>query len=426
VIRKYLVVIIFVLGGSAAVQGQSVRSPFSTFGIGEPYGNSLIQHQGMGGVGISQPQYWYLNNQNPALLVYNTITVFQAGGMGESRAIASDTLREKSLGGNLNYLVTAFPVKVNKWSTSVGLMPYTSVNYDVTYLDVALDGDGIVRDTLYAKESGSGGLTQFYWANGVRLTKEFAIGLRAAYIFGPIETEYQNRTSNEEQSIPYIIEVKDKTVVKDFLFTTGLSYSKDSVGSRDAYRFSAGLTYALKTRFNADRRVESSRLSLNEGVIESDTLTNQEGFLKIPGSVTFGLSLSRRAKWALGTEFNFQDWSRFRSVNKDDEGLDKSWRAALGGEITPDLMAGDNYLERITYRVGLVYEKYPFIVGGSPVKDFGINFGFSLPAGRSSLDLAFKVGKRGNKAENLLEENYFKVYFGITFNDQWFIRRKFD
>jgi hypothetical protein len=71
-------------------------------------------------------------------------------------------------------------------------------------------------------------------------------------------------------------------------------------------------------------------------------------------------------------------------------------------------------------------DKNPFLVNGFPVKDLGINFGFSLPAGRSSLDLAFKYGKRGNKSENILEETYFKIYFGITFNDQWFIKRKFD
>jgi hypothetical protein len=29
--------------------------------------------------------------------------------------------------------------------------------------------------------------------------------------------------------------------------------------------------------------------------------------------------------------------------------------------------------------------------------------------------------------QNLLEENYFRVYFGVTFNDRfWFIKRKFD
>jgi hypothetical protein len=65
-------------------------------------------------------------------------------------------------------------------------------------------------------------------------------------------------------------------------------------------------------------------------------------------------------------------------------------------------------------------------VNNSQLKDFGINFGFSVPAGRSSLDLAFKVGKRGDKAQNILEESYFRVYFGMSFNDTWFIRRKFD
>ena len=76
--------------------------------------------------------------------------------------------------------------------------------------------------------------------------------------------------------------------------------------------------------------------------------------------------------------------------------------------------------------MGLSLEKYPFLANNKEVKDFGINFGLSLPAGRSSLDFAFKVGKRGNRSENILEENYYKVYFGITFNDQWFIKRKWN
>jgi hypothetical protein len=36
------------------------------------------------------------------------------------------------------------------------------------------------------------------------------------------------------------------------------------------------------------------------------------------------------------------------------------------------------------------------------------------------------MGKRGDKANTLLEENYFRIFFGVTFNDQWFIKRKFD
>jgi hypothetical protein len=113
-------------------------------------------------------------------------------------------------------------------------------------------------------------------------------------------------------------------------------------------------------------------------------------------------------------------------VGEDNAGLGQSWRTSLGGEFTMDPLALESYLKRITFRAGLTLEQYPFLANDKEVRDFGINFGFSLPAGRSSMDFAIKTGKRGNKEENILEESYFKVYFGVTFNDQWFIKRKFD
>lgn len=66
------------------------------------------------------------------------------------------------------------------------------------------------------------------------------------------------------------------------------------------------------------------------------------------------------------------------------------------------------------------------MVNGNQIKDFGINFGLSIPAGRSSIDLALTAGQRGSRSKTSLDERYFRLYFGLTFNDQWFIRRKFD
>ena len=86
-----------------------------------------------------------------------------------------------------------------------------------------------------------------------------------------------------------------------------------------------------------------------------------------------------------------------------------------------------NYLKRLTYRTGVSIENSAYLVNGNPVKDFGITFGVSLPVSRiSSLDLALKVGHKGDKTLNTIEENYLKLYFGLTFNDQWFIKRRFD
>jgi hypothetical protein len=100
---------------------------------------------------------------------------------------------------------------------------------------------------------------------------------------------------------------------------------------------------------------------------------------------------------------------------------------AIGGEFTPYSASPGSYLKRITYRTGVSLDHYPYLVNSSTLKDFGINFGLSLPVGRiSSLDIGVKVGKRGSLGLNKIEENYFKLYFGMTFNDQWFIKRKFD
>ena len=80
----------------------------------------------------------------------------------------------------------------------------------------------------------------------------------------------------------------------------------------------------------------------------------------------------------------------------------------------------------MVYRAGLSFEQYPYKANNNTVNDLGINFGFSLPAGRSSVDMAFRYGKRGTLSDNGLQENYFKIFFGVTFNDQWFIKRRFE
>lgn len=396
-------------------------SPFTTFGIGDPYGNATATTQGMAGVGVSQPQFWFLNNQNPALLVYNNLTVFQAGLVAESRTIKSDTLSEKSSGGNMNYLVTAFPVKPGKWGTSLGLMPLTSVNYKLNYSKEVQGSPARATVT----EEGSGGLTQLYWSNGVRINSEWAVGAKISYIFSSIVTSTKNQLPSSVTPVNFPVAIEQQTYVRDFMLGLGVSYSLDSLGAKK-YRLSAGAVYNVAGNLSAKYTDRFYRASSVGEVIEGDTLSEYRGSLHLPASLTVGVSLSRGGRWDIGTEFTYQDWTSFRAVDNSTDNLGTSWRWGLGGEITPDPVAVDNFLKRITYRLGVNYEQYPYLANNNNVRDYGATFGLSVPAGRSSLDVALKLGKRGNKADNILEETYFRVSFGITFNDQWFIKRKFD
>ncbi|MGC3945997.1 MAG: outer membrane protein transport protein [Chryseolinea sp.] len=280
---------------------------------------------------------------------------------------------------------------------------------------------------LVTRETGSGGLTQVYWSNGVRLTPDLSVGLRASYMFGPISNVYTNvLTNTSSDGVPYLVNIENKKNIHGFNFGVGVSYSIDSLGRRKDRRFSIGAVYSLSSNYKAKVNNFISRTSLAGDTIEAYDISTDDGRVHLPESYTFGISYARGSRWNISTEFFYQDWSKFTSVSSDDEGLVESWRAALGGEYTADPYALENYLKRITFRAGFAYQEYPYYANSARVKDYGINLGLSLPAGRSSVDLAAQFGRRGDKAVNVLEETYFKIFFGITFNDQWFIKRKFD
>ena len=423
---------IFLMTLSLSAFGQAARSPFSTFGVGEIFGGSVIQNQGMAGTGVSQPMFWSVNNQNPALLINNYFTTFQAGAVVESRTFRNDTASQKGVNGNLNYLVTAFPVMKSKkhpelmlWSTSITLLPYSKVNYKLIHFDPVLDGGGNEVNTVRVIENGSGGLSQVSWANGFTLTPGLSIGVKASYVFGSTVADYSNRLVNSGQTTPFIVGIKEQTYIKDFMFMGGLAYTKDSLFNNDL-RIHAGLTYAFGTKLDATKTTVQQRRLINETPLTSDTLIYKDGSIEIPSALTFGFAVSKGTTWSLATEFSAQDWSKFNSINAEDEGLEKSWKVSLGGEITPDQTAFKNYLKRLTYRAGVSFEKTPYAINGSQLNDYGFNLGLTMPAGRSSIDWAFRLGKRGNKSETGVEESYFKIYFGITFVDQWFHRRKID
>jgi hypothetical protein len=425
--KKYFSPLIILFALSSAAFGQAARTPFSTFGIGVPYGNALIQNQGMGGIGVAQPQYWTVNNQNPALLVYNYYTAFQAGMLLESRTLKSDSIKQKGTNGNLNYLVIAFPAKVGKWGTSFGLMPYTSVNYKLEYNDNVVDNStGMVVDTVYVGEQGSGGVNQLYWSNGVRLHDNWSIGIKASYLFGSVKKDYSNlQPPDNSVQVPFVVAVNEQAYVRDFQFTGGLSFSQDSIGKKQDLRLSAGLVYNFSADLRTKRTTVVERRSTSGDQLSSDTLTNNNSSVTVPSGFIAGVSISKGTGWSAGVEFAAQDWSKFKSIREEDQGLDKAWRVAAGAEFTPD-QSSNNYLKRITYRVGGSYEKEPFLVNNNQLKDRGVNFGFSLPAGRSSLDWGFRYGKLGDKSKNVLEESYYRIYFGISFVDQWFVKRRFE
>ena len=69
----------------------------------------------------------------------------------------------------------------------------------------------------------------------------------------------------------------------------------------------------------------------------------------------------------------------------------------------------------------------PYLVQNNAIKEFGINFGASFPvAGLSTLDLAVKFGERGTNENGLVHESFMQIVLGLTVNEKWFIKRRYD
>jgi hypothetical protein len=427
--RNLLVALIIIVSAGTAF-GQAARSPFSSFGMGESFGSGMAHSQGMGGVGMSNPEYYWLNSQNPALLVFNRFTTFGAGVIGESRKQNSTELQEESGSGNLNYLCLGIPIMTTKysngvmrWTSSLSLMPYTRLNYQLSY-KIPVIGTGL--NTVDVTEKGSGGINQFAWSNGVSLSKSISVGLKMAYLFSATENEYSNRLSQTNQFLVYTPHVYERTFVSDFQFSPAISIHLDSVFHNNN-RLNFGLMYDMKANLNTEFYQRAERWNGGTLIDSLTTIANAKGYITIPSVISGGISFQHGYQWSVAVDGSYGSYTQYRGLGDNNPYDNDSWRVAAGFQFVPDLTSLSSYLKRVTYRTGVSLENEPYLVNGNPVKDFGITFGMSLPVTRlSSLDFALKVGKKGDKTLNTVEENYLKLYFGITFNDQWFIKRRFD
>lgn len=419
-------VVVFSVFLSTGVFAQASESPLTAQGIGEIKDLSTVQNDGMAGIGISTGSLWYMNTMNPALLPFNSLTVFSVGFATERRTVESAEANSVSSGGNISYLGTALPFINGRWTTAIGLAPYSTVEYNVRKLSSFPESSG---DVLFINE-GTGGFNQVYLSSGVRIGSDFYLGLRGSYLFSSINSQSQTVISDTAVVSSNIIALNDRLSVSDVIWTAGAAFSKDSIFNKNI-RLTVGATYDFATDVNSNlfRTIErrSTRTGSFNIPVAADTLINSDGSQYFPSAYGFGFTFSEGLNWQASLEMQMQSWSEYENFEGGNDNLSDAFRVILGGQYTPEYTSVTNYFNRITYRAGISYAQLPFTINNNQLKEVGINFGLSLPVSRfSSIDLAVKYADRGNVTETFLKEEVWRFGLGITFNDQWFIRRKYD
>ncbi|NHM05842.1 hypothetical protein G4D82_01285 [Flavobacterium sp. CYK-4] len=412
---KKINLLLLLLCSMVTMAQQSTSSPYSFYGIGDIKFKGTAENRLMGSISMF-PDSTHVNIQNPAAYPSLNLTTYTVGGSFNSSRLNSFYGNEKAQRTTLDYMAVGIPMK--KMGLGFGLIPYSAVGYRIRNTDP----DGTIH-----RYNATGGLNKVFVGFGYKINNNLSLGADLQYNFGRIETVGIEKIP-EVQLGSQEVNTSDLSGVN---FDLSLMYKRKINSKIDGY---ASLILSPQSNLTSkNTRVVST-------VLYSDVFDPQnydvfdpiysKNTIKLPAKATIGFGAGHAKKWMLGTEFTFQQTSKFGNRYNDIQNVEykNAFRYSLGGYYIPNYASFSNYLKKITYRGGFRYEDTGMKINNETIRDYAFSAGMGLPLGGafSNLNLGVEYGRRGTAKALLIEENYTNVILSVSLNDRWFIKRKYD
>ena len=416
---KKLIVPVFLFFTLISFAQQGTSSPYSFYGIGDVKFKGTAENRAMGGLTIYSDSI-HLNFQNPASYSNLKLTTFSLGGTYLTTDLSTNKQSEKARRTAVDYLAVGLPL--GKFGVGFGLMPYSSVGYNIQS-NIAATATNPEEIKQY---SGTGGINKVFFGVGYALTKKLSVGVDYSYNFGKIQT-YSFRFI---EGIQYGTREKNLSDITGGTLTAGLNFNTPINKKLNGF---ASVTYSPDSKLSSlnSRNIATIQYSSSgaEILVEPLDVDVANTNLTIPSKLAVGFGLGQNKKWMLGTEITFQKSSgmgnRFNDINNVN--YENSTRFALGGFYIPNFNTFSKYYEKIIYRGGVRYENTGLIINNTSVKDYAVTAGIGLPLMGvfSNINVGLEYGQRGTTSANLVQENYTNISIGFSLNDKWFQKRRF-
>ena len=476
-VSKVFLLVGLMCWATIASSQNTTSSPYSRYGLGELIPQNFMQNFGMGGTGVGMRSNRNINFNNPASYSALTITTFEAAFINKALYLTDGNQTENLNYPHISYLSFGIPVIKEKWGMSFGLLPFSNIGYD--YIHTV--NDSSAGDMTYF-QTGNGGLTKAYIGNAIQfnpntnidplglLLKPFAgkrytieidstgtehrvynkridslivdrktpisFGANAYFMFGSFTRDQKVVYGDLANALN--LWALQNTAVADVGFDFGVQYQKSYTvykGTKiNKYNINLGATYAagngLKTKYS--NMVRTFTGTSDFGTIK-DTISlivEDPRILDLPSEFGLGFSYEKENKWTFAVDYRTSDWGAIAS-NNSIFSYNNNYYVAAGLEIIPKYNDVESYLKRIAYRFGARYNTSYITINNQDLPEYGITFGLGLPLRREQtavpqVNLGFEYGKRGQTGNDLIEETFFRLNVGITINDRWFIKRKYD
>ena len=433
-IRKLLISATVVISSIATAQ-ESTSSPYSFYGLGSLKFKGTVENRSMGGISVYSDSI-HINLRNPAsytgtnLAFYNNEArpvKYALGTSFSSTTIETSTASDSYSNFAIDYLAVVLPL--NKFGLGFGVLPYSSVGYNLQSRNENND--------LQYRYRGEGGINRAFVGLGYQVSKDLKIGVDTQYNFGNISNtsiafgyndfgellQFQTREVNRSDLGGFSFNfgtIFNKKINNSIELMVAASYSPEAIiASKNQSEFSTIVIDSDQTEFIVDSSIVD---------LESDDLA--ETSLILPSKTNFGIGIGKPRKWFVGVDYTFLEASRFsnRFVEIDNTTFEDAESLSIGGFFIPKYDSFGSYWKRIVYRTGLRLEQTGLVVNNESIEEFGISFGVGIPVGRffSNANLAFEWGQRGTTASNLVKETFFNINISLSLNDRWFEKRKFN
>jgi hypothetical protein len=406
------------------------NNPYSKYGIGELDNGNNVVLRGMGNVTSAYASPYSVNSDNPASYASLRRTTFEAGAVGSTRTISNGTDKFTSGTASISYLNIGIPVGKNA-GLCLGFRPYSRAYYNLADTITSSSNPPSPIGMAVRSYNGESSLTLPYIGFAYKY-KGLSVGANLGYLFGTVRsTSAVIPKDSLAINNAYISEFTNFTRIGGIYWKGGLMY-EHNIDS--AYTLRIGGTVTLNQKLT-ERFYEYQIASYYfSDTTVHDTVSNtaeQRGKLTMPFSYSAGIMFGRTDKWNIGIDYQATQWSQYNS--SPDLALNagvgaSSYKLSIGGEITPDINSIRNYTARMSYRLGLYYGKDYLNINNTDLPFYGITAGVSLPFRRSlsRLHTSLDVGRLGTTANGLTQQTYVRFSVGISFNDLWFVKRRYD
>ena len=423
VIKNYSLNLLFVLSTSFVVSQTNTGSPYSLNELGEINFLGNVSNLSMGGIDSAIDSIEF-NINNPSSLAKLKTTNYLIGTFYKSTGISNVNSTDNINTANINYIAVGIPTK--RFGFGFGVLPYSSVGFNLQTTEEYNTANSI-NSRLFGAE---GNINKAFVSIGFPLLKYLSLGASANYNFGKFNYEKFNlienvnygifsNSSSEISGFTYNFSSNLSIPLKND-FTLNLVYSFYPEGDLDSYNIESLYT-SNTSSITLESLGDFVDVDLNSRGLENTKLP-------VPKKSIFSLGLEKKNSWFLGFQYESKLSSNFENVFLDIQNVSyrDSNSLSIGGYIIPDSSSLISYWKRVKYSIGIKNEKKSIIVNNLPVNHFSLNLGLGLPiAGLSKANLGLEIGKVGDN-DSLVKENYLALRLGLSLNDVWFIKRKYN